>query len=77
MSSSGTPGPGGYWFRPPSIAATAAASIGAGPSVSGNPWPRLMAPVCVASADISAKIVVPNPCIRSTTESTKKAPQQA
>ncbi len=31
-----------------------------GPSVSGNPCPRLIEPVAVASADISAKIVVPN-----------------
>ena len=32
-----------------------------GPSVSGKPWPRLIAPVRAASADISAKIVVPKP----------------
>ncbi len=32
-----------------------------GPSVSGKPWPRLTAPVSTASADISAKIVVPKP----------------
>ena len=67
------PGPGGYWFRPPSIAATAAASIGGGPSVSGNPWPRLIAPVRDASADISAKIVS-EPTIRSTTESRGESP---
>ena len=42
-SSSGTPGPGGYWLRPPSMAALAASSIAAGPSVSGKPWPRLIA----------------------------------
>ena len=39
----------------------AASSTSLGPSVSGNPCPRLMAPVATASADISAKIVVPNP----------------
>jgi hypothetical protein len=43
------------------MAATAASSTSGGPSVSGKPWPRLTAPVRVASADISAKIVVPNP----------------
>jgi hypothetical protein len=39
----------------------AAASIPGGPSVSGNPWPRLTAPVRWASAVISEKIVVPMP----------------
>ena len=63
---SGMPGPGGYWFRPLRIAAAAASSISCGPSVSGKPWPRLTAPVRTASADISAKIVVPNGRIRST-----------
>ena len=43
------------------MASTAASSTSAGPSVSGNPCPRLIAPVATASADISAKIVVPNP----------------
>ena len=65
-SSSGTPGPGGYWLRPLAIAARAASSISGGPSVSGKPWPRLIAPVLAASADISAKIVVPNSRIRAT-----------
>ena len=59
--SAGMPGPGGYWFWPPRSAATAASITSCGPSVSGKPWPRLIAPVRVASADISAKIVVPNP----------------
>src|SRR3954464_661323 len=67
--SSGTPGPGGYWFRPDRIASTAASSISAGPSVSGKPWPRLTEPVRTASADISAKIVVPNGRIRATSGS--------
>src|SRR5262245_31212650 len=44
----------------------AACFTSAGPSVSGNPCPRLIAPVSSASADISAKIVVPNGCRRST-----------
>ena len=39
--------------------------IDAGPSVSGNPWPRLIEPVRTASALISAKIVVPSPAIRA------------
>src|SRR5215218_10193782 len=43
------------------MASIAACAISAGPSVSGKPWPRLMAPVRAASADISAKIVVPKP----------------
>jgi len=59
------PGPGGYWLPCPAIIAAAAAwAISAGPSVSGNPWPRLTDPVATASADISAKIVVPIPAIR-------------
>ena len=59
--SSGVPSSGGYWLTPARMAATAASSTSAGPSVSGKPCPRLMAPVATASADISAKIVVPNP----------------
>src|SRR5215217_7573169 len=55
------PGPGGYWLTPVRIASTAASSTSGGPSVSGKPWPRLIEPVCTASADISAKIVVPKP----------------
>src|SRR5690242_15075830 len=55
------PGPGGYWLTPVRIASTAASSTAAGPSVSGKPCPRLIEPVCTASADISAKIVVPKP----------------
>src|SRR3954452_9808479 len=51
------------------MASTACSSIALGPSVSGKPWPRLTAPVCWASAVISAKIVVPNPRIRSTSGS--------
>ena len=63
------PGPGGYWFCPDRSASAAAASISAGPSVSGKPWPRLTAPVRTASADISAKMVVPNGRIRCTSGS--------
>ena len=59
------PGPGGYWLpRPSRMAAAAAAAISGGPSVSGKPWPRLTDPVVRASADISAKIVVPMPVSR-------------
>ena len=60
------PAPGGYWLpRPAMIAAAAASAISRGPSVSGKPWPRLTAPVVTASADISAKIVVPIPASRA------------
>src|SRR5215475_822402 len=63
--SSGTPGPGGYWLpRPARIASAATWAILAGPSRSGNPWPRLTDPVTRARADISAKIVVPRPSRR-------------
>src|SRR5689334_17052924 len=58
------PGPGGYWLWPALMAATAASATSGGPSVSGKPWPRLMDPVSVASADISAKMVVAKPCRR-------------
>src|SRR5262249_13143780 len=64
--SSGTPAPGGYWLPwPAMIAAAAASAISRGPSTSGKPWPRLTAPVVTASADISAKIVVPIPASRA------------
>ncbi len=58
------PRPGAYWLRPARIAAAAASMISAGPSTSGNPWPRLIESVARASADISAKIVVPRPSSR-------------
>ena len=61
LAEHGMPGPGGYWLTPVRIASTAASSTSAGPSVSGKPCPRLIAPVDVARADIWAKIVVPNP----------------
>jgi len=57
---------GGYWLRPELIASMAASSITRGPSVSGKPCPRLIAPVLSASSLISAKIVVPKPCILAT-----------
>src|SRR3954447_7404193 len=60
------PMPGGYWLWPSRTAVIAASSTSGGPSSSGKPWPRLMEPVATARADISAKIVVPKPCIRST-----------
>jgi len=47
------------------IARAAAAAISGGPSLSGKPCPRLTDPVVVASADISAKIVVPIPASRA------------
>src|SRR5262245_51380038 len=56
--------PGGYWFSPDSIASIAARLTTSGPSESGNPCPRLIESVATALADISAKIVVPNPCSR-------------
>src|SRR3954470_3380855 len=46
------------------MASIAASAITAGPSVSGKPCPRFTAPVDAASADISAKIVGPEPCSR-------------
>src|SRR3954470_1525677 len=52
------PRPGGYWLTPAAMASRASSSMNRGPSVSGKPWPRLTDPVEVASADISAKIVV-------------------
>src|SRR5690348_9542094 len=70
------PGPGGYWLRPPLIASVAAASIAAGPSVSGKPWPRLTELVRTASADISAKTVVPNGRMRATRGSAFTMPFQ-
>src|SRR3954463_7168503 len=72
--SAGMPGPGGYWFSPLRSAVTAAASISGGPSVSGKPWPRFTAPVRTASADISAKTVVPKPCRRSAREGARSVP---
>src|SRR5215210_1454410 len=64
--SAGTPTPGGYWLTPPVTFAATSASSEAGPSVSGKPWPRLIAPVRSASADISAKIVEVNGAMRAT-----------
>src|SRR5690606_39768548 len=64
--SSGSPGPGGYWLSPDLMASIAVSSTPSGPPVSGKPWPRLIAPVRTARADISAKIVSPNPCMRAT-----------
>src|SRR5688500_13448454 len=46
------------------MASMAASDTSTGPSSSGKPCPRLMAPVAAASADISAKIVVPSPASR-------------
>ena len=52
------PSPGGYWLTPSAMASCAAFSIAGGPSSSGNPCPRLTAPMRAASADISANTVV-------------------
>src|SRR3954471_2454065 len=46
------------------MAGVGVSSTSCGPSSSGNPWPRLIAPVRSASADISLKIVVPKPARR-------------
>src|SRR6478752_8393704 len=60
------PSPGGYWLTPSAIAFSAALSIAGGPSSSGNPCPRLTAPMRAANADISAKIVNAYGCSRDT-----------
>lgn len=44
--------------------------------MSGNPCPRLIAPVSTASADISAKMVVPKDRIRSTSGSGSKTGEE-
>ena len=54
----GMPGSGAYWLWPARSASTAASTITDGPSSSGKPCPRLMAPVRSASAVISVKMVV-------------------
>ena len=61
----GIPGSGGYWLCPLRIACRAAWATSSGPSVSGNPWPRLTDCVSRARADIWVKIVVPKPWRRS------------
>src|SRR5688572_23792421 len=53
------PAIGGYWFWPGRIAAATASRRRGSHSKSGKPWPRLTAPCCWASADITVKIVVP------------------
>ena len=63
-TSSGDPWPGGYWLRPASIASCTCSITAPGPLRSGKPWPRLTEPVRTASADISAKIVLPTPSRR-------------
>src|SRR6478609_380360 len=50
---------GGYWLRPRVIASLTAVTSFGSHSKSGNPWPRLTAPVSAASADMTVKIVVP------------------
>src|SRR3954465_11769954 len=55
----GTPVIGGYWFRPRFIASLTASTSFGSHSKSGNPCPRFTAPVSVASADMTVKIVVP------------------
>ena len=64
--SSGIPMAGGYWLWPARMASIAASSTEAGPSVSGNPWPRFTESVANARADISPKMVEPKPAIRCT-----------
>ena len=53
-----------YWPCPARIAAIAASFAKSGPSKSGNPCERLIAPCRIASRVISVKIVVPNPDTR-------------
>ena len=62
--SSGTPLIRAYCPNPARIAAIAASFARSGPSKSGNPCDRLMAPCASASRVISVKIVVPNPSSR-------------
>src|SRR5258708_5894064 len=50
---------GGYWLGPSINARDAASRKASGPSSSGKPWPRLIAPCSTASADMTVKIVVP------------------
>src|SRR5258708_17643212 len=54
-----------YWFSPARMAAMAAAFTAAGPSKSGNPWPRLMAWCSTARRDMAAKMLVPKVETRS------------
>ena len=58
---SGIPVMRAYCPCPARIAATAASRANSGPSKSGNPWARLIAPCSFASRVISVKIVVPKP----------------
>src|SRR5688572_23592232 len=51
---------GGYWFGPSMVALAAAARTSSGPSESGKPWPRLIAPCLRASPDITSNTVVGN-----------------
>ena len=61
------PGPGGYWLCPRSDRGDGGVEDEpAGRPSRGSPGPRLTLPVCSASCDISAKIVVPKPRMRST-----------
>src|SRR5438105_2735072 len=50
---------GGYWLWPARIAVATASTSAGSQSKSGKPWPRLIAPVRAASADITVKMVVP------------------
>src|SRR5581483_7490410 len=52
---------GGYWLEPDITASAALARTASGPGPSGNPWPRLMAPVSRAMADMASKMVVGRP----------------
>jgi hypothetical protein len=57
--SSGSPSIGGYWLGPSITASAAMRRMSSGPSVSGKPWPRLIARCSWASALITVKMVVP------------------
>ena len=54
---SGKPPLGGYWLDRVISASAAARRISSGPCASGKPWPRLIAPVSRARADIFSKMV--------------------
>ena len=57
--SAGTPGMGGYWLWPAAMASVTACGSAVSQAKSGKPWPKLTAPVSLAKADMTVKMVVP------------------
>ncbi len=55
----GSPVMGAYWLRPSMTARVTASRSACGPSKSGKPWERLIAPTSAASWDMVVKMVVP------------------